>query len=367
MNQTIKGLSLQLFAWAMLAIGLTGCGDSQVQRSLKPVPTAFGDINKLQVICDESMWKGPIGDTIDFYYSSAYPIMPQPEPILDLGHFTPAELNDRPMRKEMRTYMVVANLADEDSPTTRMIKKDLGAENIRRAKEDPSFTSVVGQDKWAKGQLVVYQFAFGEDKLQRALKKNLPAVLKRIRRADEKKIEATVYLDGEDVGLSRKVRENLGLNMRVPKDYQLAVSEDRVMWLRKETDNVSSNILLYKVPYREKSQLSKAYIKEIRDSLGKEYISTTLENTYMQINDEDLPMFVNETTVNNNYALEARGIWEIVNDYMGGPFISFLIHNPQKNELLFADGFVFAPGEEKRNFIMYLEYIIETVRFDETL
>lgn len=55
------------------------------------------------------------------------------------------------------------------------------------------------------------------------------------------------------------------------------------------------------------------------------------------------------------------------NDYMGGSFISYLIHNPQKNELLFVDGFVYAPGEDKRNWMQYLEYIMNTRKILELL
>jgi hypothetical protein len=82
----------------------------------------------------------------------------------------------------------------------------------------------------------------------------------------------------------------------------------------------------------------------------------------MRINDIDLPMFTKVTQVDNKYALEARGIWEIANDYMGGPFVSYLIHNPKQDELLFIDGFIHAPGEDKRNFMQYLEHILDTVQ-----
>ena len=54
---------------------------------------------------------------------------------------------------------------------------------------------------------------------------------------------------------------------------------------------------------------------------------------------------------------------DIANDYMGGPFISYLIHNPKKNELLFIDGFMHAPGEEKRDHMQELEHIITSVTF----
>jgi len=344
------------------AVGLMGCSE-EMQQSLKPIPTAIGNINQLVVIADQDIWDGPIGDTIRFYYSTAFPILPQPEPILDLSHFTAIQLQADPLRRDLRNYMIVGNLGNPDSPTTKLITKDIGEEKVRRAKEDPGFNSLAGKDKWARGQLLIYQFAGSEEELIDILKKNFPAALNRIHQADATKLEATIYQDGESSRLNDEVLQKMGIQMRIPNDYQLATSDDQVIWMRRENPVSSSNIWLHKLKYTDSAQLSKEGIKAVRDSLGRKYISSTLPNTYMKINDVDLPLLIYEKTIDGHYALEARGIWEIENDYMGGAFISYLIHYPEKNELVFLDGFVHAPGEDKRNLMQYLEHILNTVRF----
>ena len=83
----------------------------------------------------------------------------------------------------------------------------------------------------------------------------------------------------------------------------------------------------------------------------------------MKINDLDLPLITTAITVDKKYTLEARGIWEMENDYMGGPFITYLVHDPNKNELIFLDGFLYAPGQDKRDHIMALEHIFKSLRF----
>jgi len=150
----------------------------------------------------------------------------------------------------------------------------------------------------------------------------------------------------------------------MPSDYFMAINDGEVIWMRKETDKISSNIMLRKVKYEDQGQLSKDYLIEMRDSLGKQYISSTIEKTYMQVNDVDLPVIYNTTKVNGNYAVEGRGVWEIVNDYMGGSFISYLILNPTTSELLFVAGFRHAPGEDKRDFMEQLDYVMHTVKFN---
>jgi hypothetical protein len=331
---------------------------------MKSVPTAFGNLNEIVVIMDEDMWNGPVGDTLRYYYSAAYPLLPQPEPVFDLRHFTATDLKKDPLRKELRTYMLVANLNDESSETTKMVLNDIGEEKARAARETPDeVNSVVGNDKWAKGQLLIYQFAYSHDALTEVLKKNFPYVRKRVNKFDDRKLQAYIYLDGENKPLMEEVQNDMGVNIRIPNDYFMAINDGEVIWMRKETEEISSNLLLKKIPYEAQSQLSKEYLITLRDSIGKKYIASTLEDTYMRVNDEDLPVISNPDKVNGYYAFEARGVWEIVNDYMGGAFVSYLILNPNTNELLFIDGFLHAPGKEKRDFMEHLNYIINTVKF----
>ena len=346
----------------IVAAFLSSCTDA-MRQNLRPMPVAYGEVNTIIIIADEDFRKSPVGDTLDDYYSSAYIILPQPEPIFDLWYFTPEQYNATPVRREARNYLILANLGDATSPAAQLVRNAIGEENARRAKEDPSYNTAIVHDKYAAGQLIIYQFAYSQDALMANIARNFPATAKKFREADQKKVEPSVYLDGDNRKVEEEVQSILGVQIRIPKDYILASKKDSVLWLRKETGKLSSNIMIKKLPYTSQSQLTKAGIKAVRDSIGRRYVSSQIQNTYMRINDEDLPMFIDAKTVNNQYTLEARGIWEMENDYMGGPFISYLIHNPKKNELLFVDGFVYAPGEDKRNWMQYLEYIMNTVKF----
>ncbi|MDX1940056.1 MAG: DUF4837 family protein [Saprospiraceae bacterium] len=350
-----------VFSLAVL-FGSISC-TQEARETLRATPLAFGDVNSLAVITDKSMWEGPVGDTIRSYYASAYLILPQPEPMFDLLNFSPEDLKAVPPNRERRHYLIVANLSDMSSPTTQLVLEDIGSEGARRAKEDPTYSTVVGRDKWAKGQLLVYQFAHSDDVLIENIKKNFPAIGKRINKADESKIDATLFIDGENQKLLDEVRQKLEVEIRIPKDYFLALSNNDIIWIRKETQKYSSNLMLKKLKYTDQAQLSREGIKAVTDSIGRKYVSSQLPDTYMKINDVDLPMFVDAKTINGKYALEARGIWEMENDFMGGPFISYLFHNPDKGELLFVEGFVYAPGEDKRDIVQNLEYLISSVKF----
>ncbi|GJM35004.1 MAG: DUF4837 domain-containing protein [Saprospiraceae bacterium] len=359
----MKNSVIYLSMLVAMMFSLTSCSE-EVQQSLQPVPLAFGKLNQVMILADDQIWEGPVGDTLDYYYGAAYPILPQPEPIFDLRQISPELLDKDPIKKQLRSFFIIANLNDTESPTTQLVLRDIGEEKARRAKEDPSYNSIVGKDKWAKGQLLIYQFAYSEDALIENLKNNFPAISKRITEADQPRIEATIYFEGENKKAESEIMEEMDVTIRVPADYnEVPLEEENLIWMRKETAELSSNLMLHQVDYLNETQLTSEGIKAIRDTLGRKYISTTIEDTYMRINDIDLPMFTSVKSINNNYTLEARGIWEIVNDYMGGAFVSYLIHNPEKKKLLFIDGFIHAPGKEKRDYMQQLEYIMATVRY----
>lgn len=350
-------------ALLLALVMLLGACTGDAKKSLGVIPSAYGKINSLVVVADQRIWDGPVGDTIRYYYSAAYTILPQPEPIYDLRHYTMDQLNADPLLKEMFHYLIVGNLNETDSPVSQMMSTDLGKEKAEQAKAADGRRSMVGRDKWAKGQLLIYQFAYSDDDLMDAVVKNFPAAAKRLEQDNRERIGKTAFIEGENRKLMDEIKSKMDAEMRVPKKYFQAVSDGKVIWLRLETDDLSSNLILSRVPYTSQDQLSKEGIKAIRDSIGRQYISSQTEGSYMRTNDKDLPMFVSARTLNSNYVLEARGIWDIVNDYMGGAFVSYLVYNPEKKDLLFIDAFLHAPGKDKRDYMQQLEYIISSVKY----
>lgn len=346
----------------MLA-AFSGCQSEGLSRAMEGDRNAFGKINRITVLCDEALWEGPVGDSIRFHYGAAYPLLPQPEPIFDLQHLTLEDLRKDPLRKELRTYLVVGNLGDESSETSALIRQDVGGEKIRLLESENGYGNSVAKNKWARGQLVVYLYATSQEKLVENILKSYSAVAKRIRQADAVVINATTYFQGENVGLGSEIQALMDVKMRIPEDFKAAIMDKDIVWLRRETSEASSNILIRKVPYTDQSQLTKEGLKALRNEIGRQYISTTLPDTYMRINDEDLPLLVERTQLNGDYALEARGIWDIVNDFMGGAFVSYLVYDPAKPDLLFIDAFLHAPGKEKRDMMQQLEYIVKTAQY----
>jgi len=346
----------------LLAMGLflnacTKDGSSQ----FKMKPNAFGEVASLVIVADKEIWDGPIGDTIRYYYSSAYLILPQPEPILDLKYFSPTDFKNVPLKRELKSYLILADLNDDSSPTAALMKKELGPKNLDLFLSEPKKNNVViGYDRWAKGQLIMFQMSDSPESLVENLKLNLPTLIKKVRKQDAVQFGANVYQSGRNAKLEGEIETKMHVRLKIPNDYLVATNDGKAFWLRKETDKASFNLLISKFEYTNTKQFSIENLKAMRDSIGRKYVSSRAPNSYMVVNDIDLPLYGQAVNINGKYAFEGRGIWEIENDYMAGAFICYLIHNPKTNEIILIDGFLYAPGQTKRNRMLHLEHIIQT-------
>ena len=345
----------------LCAFLISGCASDTIKR-LEGKPNAFGLADRIAVVADEELWNDRVKDTIDYYYGSAYVILPQPEPIFDIQHVTPLQIKNYEVRRKLRCYLIIANLEDEQALSTKFVKQDIGEENYRRALVDSTFNTKVAKDRWALGQLVIYLWGRDKEELIRNLKSNFAGITKRINKFDERQHEATVYFGGENITAKTKIIKSLGVELRVPQEYVLAISDNTTAWLRKESNKASMNILIHRIKYTNKRQLTKEGLKNLRNNVGKAYVSSSVPDSYMRINDVDLPLFVDPVTLDNKYTLHGRGIWDIVNDFMGGAFVSYLIYDEEEGELILIDGFVHAPGEDKRLFMQQLNHILKTVK-----
>ena len=356
----MKSINILFFAGLLL---LAASCTSEMRENLESEPVAFGPMNHLVVVADSSLWASAVGDTFDYYFAGAYPILPQPEPIFDIRFFTPQQLMVENERRELRTYIFLADLDQKDSPVTRMVEKDMGAEKVDEALRDKGYKITIAKDKWAKGQLLIYMAGKGRSALIESIKSQYSGVIERIRKEDAPRLDAGIYLGGTNDTLQEEIRRDLGVSLKIPYDYFRAMYDPakRAIWIRKETKALSSNILIQVLPYSDKKQLTKEGLKAIRGQLGK-YVASEVPDTYMVTNDVDLPMLTSAGTFQNYYSVETRGIWEMHNDFMGGPFFGLLVLNPNNNQLYYLEGFIHAPSENKREFMQELEYVIRTAK-----
>ncbi len=77
---------------------------------------------------------------------------------------------------------------------------------------------------------------------------------------------------------------------------------------------------MYSYPYEGPWTFNKAYVLAKRDSVMKVNIPGVEPRMYMAT--DTVCTSVKPITVKGGYAMEARGLWKMEHDAMGGPFVS---------------------------------------------
>jgi len=336
---------------------------SSVNTPTGPKPPALGKMNEIVVIADEDLWEGIVGDSFKYYFGSAYPIMPSPEPMFDIRHYTPQELNGEPLRRELRTYVILSDLEDKSSATAAMIEQDLGKEKFRKAFKESDFTTSVGKNKWADGQLLFYLFGVGHESLFSTISRSFKTIASRVNDHDKGQLHSMTYSGSQVTGFNETLASKFGIKLGIPAKFKMAVEEGNMIWLRKDDGEFALNLVFDKKTYENQDQLSTDALKDWIHEFGTNWVTTSTEGSVMVINEKDLPLFEYNQSIKGAFTNEIRGVWEMTLDFTGGPFFAYSILNEKANEVIYIYAFVMAPGKPKRDKMQQLEHIVHSIEW----
>jgi len=349
--------SNQLFFGGIFAICITaiGCTEQQVQQ-LKSKPSSIGDPEDILVVADSEIWNSTVGDSFTYFFASPYPVLPQPEPIFEVKHTLPSKFYKT--LTEFRNIVMLGELTGESHTT------DLMRSYLQKADEkELTKGSHLARDVWAKGQQVFFISDIDKQSLTSRVVKSFPTMKQKIKAFNKEQYAAKTFASGKNLAVSRTIQENMGITMEIPLVYKIAHQEENLIWLREEPKDYSSNIVLQLFDYDENTQLSVANFKRIKNDFGKRLVTSDVNDSYMKLNDVDLPVMQDQKNIGGHYGIRVRGIWELQGDFMGGPFVGYMLYNDEAKKVLFIDGFVHAPENAKLPLMEKLEHILEGIKF----
>ncbi|MEL0184232.1 MAG: DUF4837 family protein [Bacteroidota bacterium] len=317
---------MRIFKAFLTVLILVSC-DKEV-KNFKP--QSSGRINSISVIIDKPSWDGKIGDAIRDKYASEFIGLPQVEEAFTLNYIPYEAFTG--FGRTARNVIYI-NKKKQDKP--RMIRDRYARPQL--------FLEVSGLDNESIIQGISSSFEFSSAQFQNGeITENKNRILNSLLK---------------DTGL-----DSLNISLKIPSAYSVFKNEPETVWLQKPLKNGTSNLIIKdlnsSVSDFEKINLND--VVSLRDSIGKEFIPGRVENSYMITEKEYLP-YISYQTVNGFEAIETRGTWEVKGDYMGGPFINYIIKDTLNNSLLYVEGFVFSPSQRKRDKMIELEAVIKSM------
>lgn len=317
---------MRIFKAFLTVLILVSC-DKEV-KNFKP--QSSGRINSISVIIDKPSWDGKIGDAIRDKYASEFIGLPQVEEAFTLNYIPYEAFTG--FGRTARNIIYI-NKKKKDKP--RMIRDRYARPQL--------FLEVSGLDNESIIQGISSSFEFSSAQFQNGeITENKNRILNSLLK---------------DTGL-----DSLNISLKIPSAYSVFKNEPETVWLQKPLKNGTSNLII-KDLNGSVSDFKKINLNDVvllRDSIGKEFIPGRVENSYMITEKEYLP-YISYQTVNGFEAIETRGTWEVKGDYMGGPFINYIIKDTLNNSLLYVEGFVFSPSQRKRDKMIELEAVIKSM------
>jgi hypothetical protein len=164
-------------------------------------------------------------------------------------------------------------------------------------------------------------------------------------------------------GLLQLLYDKFGVTMNVPKGYVLRNQTDDFAWISFEMPQSSMGFFIYSYPYTGPKDLSHDALLAARNKYAA-LIPGPSDGSYMttaEIYDPDYRTFRSE----GRLWVELRGFWDVANDFMGGPFVSYTTVNTTTNEVVTLDCYVYSPKLPKRNYMRELEHLRYLISFPE--
>ena len=159
--------------------------------------------------------------------------------------------------------------------------------------------------------------------------------------------------------LEKKIKEKFGLSMTVPDGYFVGREEEDFLWICFRTPKNDRFVMIYRSPRYE---LTKENVVAERDRITKAYIQGAVAGAYPVVADMEGYPLAQNMQIRYHNGLELRGLWASVRDKMGGPFYSFTQVSPDSAACITVDGFVYAPQEEKRDYLREVEAIVKSIQ-----
>lgn len=334
----VSGIFRTCGATLLLAVylGTTGCSDEKKTTALPP---AKGAPYELLLVMNGPVWNSAMRDSVQQIFDSPMPGLPQVESLFRLIRLKNTNYSN--------TYAMMRNTVFVE------INDSL-----------PAPRTDVTRNRYAARQLMVRVSAPDLSSLNCYLNENKQTLTDLL--VDNELQVETARLNGKySQPVRNAARSHMGLDIRVPTDIKSVKTGKDFLWASTNRAEKDLNLILYTCPLPPEGGLpDTSYFIQMRDSILKANIPGSTPEQWMTTTHEAGQALADTRVVriNGRHALEARGLWEMHNGGIGGPFVALAYADTTAHRLTVAEGFVYSPQTEKRNLIRTLEAALRTLK-----
>jgi len=302
----------------------------------KLMPNISGKAGEVVIVISKGDWESDPGVALRSILGTEQPYLPQSEPLFNLVNI--------PENAFSRIFQSHRNIVIVHTSTNTKEPKIAYQENV-----------------WAAPQIVITISASNVKEATDIIMKESDKLTNALLQAERNRniSNAKKY---EEKSLRDIVTKTFGCSPYFPTGYTLKKKTADFVWISYEPTYTNQGIFVYSYPYKDSTDLTLTKLVAMRNDVLLRNVPGQLENTYMTTNMMIEPG-MRWVKYNKKQFIEIRGLWEVQNDFMGGPFIDHIYIDKTNKRLIVLEAFVYAPRYEKRNYLRQVESIIYSFEF----
>lgn len=311
----------------LVSVILSGC-----KTKVTKLPMVSGKAGEIYVIAEKAAWDGAFGSSVRDVLAADCKFLPQREPLYDLTNITPTNFTN--MFKIHRN-LIIAYASSEVAENKMEIHYNV----------------------FAQPQIVIYLRATTSEGLNELFNANSEKILNAFEQQERDRILVNTQ-KYQETSLHDAIREEFNADMYFPSGYRMKKHTQNFIWIAYETNHTQQGIFIYHYPATNSEiEFSQPNMVATRNEVLQANVPGMFENTYMTTSTFASPEVKYVRYKGRDFA-EMRGLWEVKNDYMGGPFVSHSFYSPDGKEVIVLEGWVYAPKYDKRHFLRQVESIL---------
>lgn len=341
-----------VFTWFVLISSILSCKELDKQ-DLEGNSPSSGSLSELVVASAEFMMDSTVKSEIKSAFSPFVPSLPVKERFFTVYYAHEGIFTEYFKRHYNVVVLVTGNMVRNPQEFPFMPKSVAEKWN----KPDVKIGSrLSAKNVWSENQSVHFIYVFNREKCLQFLRSNRALEVPEILLDKEASLKRKELAATTNPSFKRNMLSNKGYGIHLPAGYRVAINDSDLVWLRKETPDVSYGIFAYDRTYESLDQADPGRIVFERNVQLKRVPGPT-KGSFMTTESQVKPTF-RRTSLAGQYTIETRGWFKVENDFMGGPFISYTILDTAINKVVTLEGYVYAPGEEKWRHVRELELIL---------
>ncbi|MFI3265294.1 MAG: DUF4837 family protein [Rikenellaceae bacterium] len=328
----------QILAGLLIVVSFSACDALRSAASHKV--NSQGSPYELVVICNQPEWETQLGDTLRTVLSGYIPYLNQEESYFDVLRVT----------NQSYTGIVARH-------------RNILEVNIQPHISEPSIS--VRYDVKATPQIIMTLQAPDIESATEYVSAHRESLIKGFEIAErDRSITFAQQFGAENI--NKTIVEKFGVEMKIPTGYTVRQDSEDMLWISFEHAVASQGVIIYSYPAEFGiASLSEENLVDARN-LFTSRIPGPSDGSYMttftEISQQYRPI-----RIEGRLWVEMRGWWDVMGDFMGGPYVSYSTIDEQTNKVFTVDCYVYSPKYGKRNYLHALESLVYNVKFDSDI